>query len=102
VDGFRFDLRRSSGVMSQPVMPIPCTVDIESDPALAGTSSLPRPGCGGLYEWQLHRDSEGVERKFRDDVRAFSWGRGSVGRFADRLLGSPAIYGHKEREVSKV
>ena len=25
----------------------------------------------------------------------------SVGRFADRLLGSPAIYGHKEREVEQ-
>ena len=26
---------------------------------------------------------------------------GSVARFADRLLGSPAIYGHKEREVEQ-
>ena len=25
----------------------------------------------------------------------------SVGRFADRLLGSPEIYGHKEREVEQ-
>jgi isoamylase len=39
---------------------------------------------------------------FRDDVRSFFRGEnGFVGRFADRLLGSPAIYGHEEREAEQ-
>ncbi|MGH7182644.1 MAG: glycogen debranching enzyme, partial [Nitrospiraceae bacterium] len=37
--------------------------------------------------------------RFRDDARDFFRGEdGSVGRFADRLIGSPEIYGHEERE----
>ncbi len=38
--------------------------------------------------------------RFRDDVRGFFRGdAGSVSQVADRLLGSPRIYGHKEREA---
>jgi glycogen operon protein len=38
--------------------------------------------------------------RFRDDVRGFFRGDdNSVASFADRLLGSPQIYGHKEREA---
>ena len=37
--------------------------------------------------------------RFRDDVRSFFRGEeGSVDRFVDRLLGSPSLYGHKQRE----
>jgi glycogen operon protein len=37
--------------------------------------------------------------RFRDDARSFFRGEdASVARFADRLLGSPEIYGHEERE----
>ena len=37
--------------------------------------------------------------RFRDDARSFFRGEeGSVARFADRLIGSPEIYGHEERE----
>jgi isoamylase len=40
--------------------------------------------------------------RFRDDVRSFFRGdEGSVTRFADRLLGSPEIYAHKEREAEQ-
>ena len=40
--------------------------------------------------------------RFRDDVRSFLRGEsGSVGRFADRLVGSPEIYGHEEREAEQ-
>jgi glycogen operon protein len=36
--------------------------------------------------------------RFRDDVRDFLRGQAeSVQRFADRLLGSPQIYGHERR-----
>jgi glycogen operon protein len=37
--------------------------------------------------------------RFRDDARSFFRGEeGAVARFADRLVGSPEIYGHEERE----
>jgi isoamylase len=37
--------------------------------------------------------------KFRDDVRSFLRGdAGTISRFASRLLASPDIYGHEERE----
>lgn len=40
--------------------------------------------------------------RFRDDVRSFFRGdEGVVGRLADRLLGSPEIYGHEEREAEQ-
>jgi len=98
VDGFRFDLasilaRDSSGtVMSNP----PVLWDIESDPALAGTKMIAEAwDAAGLYQvgsfvgdsWKEWNDH------FRDDVRDFFRGANdSVGRMADRLLGSPSIY----------
>ncbi len=40
--------------------------------------------------------------RFRDDVRSFFRGdEGSVPSLADRLLGSPQIYGHKQREAEE-
>jgi len=107
VDGFRFDLaavlgRDDSGqVMSNP----PVLWDIESDPALAGTKLIAEAwDASGLYEVGSFIGDSWKEwnGRFRDDVRSFFRGdEGAVGRFADRLLGSPAIYGHKEREVEQ-
>jgi len=107
VDGFRFDLasilsRDSSGaVMSNP----PVLWDIESEPALAGTKMIAEAwDAAGLYQvgnfvgdsWKEWND------RFRDDVRDFFRGANdSVGRAADRLLGSPGIYGPKERELEE-
>ena len=107
VDGFRFDLasilaRDSSGaVMSNP----PVLWDIESDPALAGTKMIAEAwDAAGLYQvgsfvgdsWKEWND------RFRDDIRDFFRGSNdSVGRIADRLLGSPSIYGTKEREAEE-
>ncbi|MFZ3210982.1 MAG: glycogen debranching protein GlgX [Terriglobales bacterium] len=107
VDGFRFDLasilaRDSSGaVMSNP----PVLWDIESDPALAGTKMIAEAwDAAGLYQvgsfvgdsWKEWND------RFRDDVRDFFRGSNdSVGRMADRLLGSPSIYGQREREAEE-
>jgi glycogen operon protein len=107
VDGFRFDLasilaRDSSGaVMSNP----PVLWDIESDPVLAGTKMIAEAwDAAGLYQvgnfvgdsWKEWND------RFRDDIRDFFRGASdSVGRVADRLLGSPSIYGHKEREAEE-
>jgi isoamylase len=107
VDGFRFDLasilaRDSSGA----VMPNPPVLwDIESDPALVGTKMIAEAwDAAGLYQvgnfpgdaWKEWND------RFRDDVRDFFRGADdSVGGMADRLLGSPSIYGQKEREAEE-
>ena len=107
VDGFRFDLaailRRGE---SGEVLPNPPVLwDIESDPVLAGTKLIAEAwdACGlyqvGTFIGDSWKEWNG---RFRDDVRSFFRGEdGSVGRIADRLLGSPAIYGHKEREVEQ-
>src|SRR6266700_3347338 len=107
VDGFRFDLaaileRDESG---QPMPNPPVLWDIESDPLLAGTKLIAEAwDATGLYEVGNFIGDSWKEwnGRFRDDVRSFFRGEaGSVGRVADRLLGSPAIYGHKEREAEQ-
>ena len=107
VDGFRFDLAAILGrdESGQSMRNPPVLWDIESDPALAGTKLIAEAwDAAGLYEVGSFIGDTWKEwnGKFRDDVRSFFRGEeGSVGRFADRLLGSPAIYGHKEREVEQ-
>jgi len=107
VDGFRFDLasvlaRDANGnVLANP----PLLWDIESNPALAGTKMIAEAwDATGLYQvGQFIGDSwKEWNGHFRDDVRSFWNGAdGSVSRFADRLLGSPAIYAHKLREAEQ-
>jgi len=107
VDGFRFDLasilaRDASG---QPLPNPPVLWDIESDPVLAGTKLIAEAwDAAGLYQVGSFIGDSWKEwnGRFRDDVRGFFRGdEGSVGLFADRLLGSPAIYGHEEREAEQ-
>jgi glycogen operon protein len=104
VDGFRFDLasvlsRDSSG---HPVANSPILWDIESDPVLAGTKLIAEAwDAAGLYQVGSFVGDSWKEwnGRFRDDVRAFFRGESdSVARLADRLVGSPEIYGHEERE----
>jgi glycogen operon protein len=104
VDGFRFDLasildRDASG---QPMLDPPVLWDIESDPALAGTKLIAEAwDAAGLYQVGTFAGESWCEwnGQFRDDARSFFRGDGgSVARIADRLLGSPQIYGRKERE----
>jgi isoamylase len=107
VDGFRFDLasiltRDSSGqVLANP----PVLWDIESDPALAGTKFIAEAwDAAGLYQVGTFVGDSWKEwnGKFRDDVRAFYRGEDdTVARLADRFLGSPAIYGHKEEDAEE-
>ncbi|HOW71116.1 MAG TPA: glycogen debranching protein GlgX, partial [Phycisphaerae bacterium] len=104
VDGFRFDLasilaRDPSGqVMSNP----PVLWDIESDPMLAGTKFIAEAwDAAGLYQVGSFIGDSWKEwnGRFRDDARSFFRGdRCSVKPFADRMLGSPEVYAHKERE----
>ena len=104
VDGFRFDLAsildrdESGNVMPNP----PVLWDIESDPALAGTKLIAEAwDAAGLYQVGTFVGDSWKEwnGRFRDDVRSFFRGDdGTIGRFADRLVGSPSLYGHKQRE----
>ena len=104
VDGFRFDLasilaRDAKGhVLPNP----PVLWDIESDPLLAGTKLIAEAwDAAGLYQVGSFVGDSWKEwnGRFRDDVRDFFRGaEGSVKRLADRMIGSPEIYGHKERE----
>jgi glycogen operon protein len=107
VDGFRFDLasvlsRDSSGC---PVTNPPVLWDIESDPVLAGTKLIAEAwDAAGLYQVGSFVGDSWKEwnGRFRDDVRAFFRGeQGSAKRMADRLVGSPDIYGHEGREAEQ-
>jgi isoamylase len=104
VDGFRFDLasiltRDADGrVLPNP----PILWDIESDPLLAGTKLMAEAwDAAGLYQVGSFIGDSWKEwnGKFRDDVRDFFRAApGSVRAFADRMVGSPELYAHKERE----
>jgi isoamylase len=107
VDGFRFDLasilaRDESG---RPIPNPPVLWDIESEPALAGTKLIAEAwDAAGLYQVGSFVGDSWKEwnGRFRDDVRAFFRGEAhSAARVADRLVGSPEIYGHEEREAEQ-
>jgi glycogen operon protein len=103
VDGFRFDLASilARGASGELLPNPPVLWDIESDPALAGTKLIAEAwDAAGLYQVGNFVGDSWQEWNgwFRDDVRSFFRGDvGSVSRIADRLLGSPEIYGHKAR-----
>jgi glycogen operon protein len=104
VDGFRFDL---ASILSRDscgrVLPNPPVLwDLETDPVLAGTKFIAEAwDAAGLYQvgsfvGDSWREWNG---RFRDDARSFFRGdRGAMRRFADRLVGSPEVYQHKQRE----
>lgn len=107
VDGFRFDLasilaRDQRGApMSNP----PVLWDIETDPRLAGLKIMAEAwDAAGLYQvgsfvGDSWREWNG---RFRDDVRSFVRGDpGASRRVADRILGSPQLYGHENREAEQ-
>jgi glycogen operon protein len=107
VDGFRFDLASilSRDESGQPVPNPPVLWDIESEPALAGTKLIAEAwDAAGLYQVGSFIGDAWKEwnGRFRDDVRDFfRCAPGSVRRVADRVLGSPEIYGHKRREAEQ-
>ena len=107
VDGFRFDLASilSRDERGRPLENPPILWDIESDPVLAGTKLIAEAwDAAGLYQVGTFVGDSWKEwnGQFRDDVRSFMKAdRGTVGRLARRLLGSPDIYGGAEREPEK-
>ena len=104
VDGFRFDLASilSRDKSGQPMPSPPILWDIESDPVLANVKLIAEAwDAAGLYQVGSFVGDGWKEwnGRFRDDVRAFIKGdNGKAGGVAQRLLGSPDIYGHEERE----
>jgi len=107
VDGFRFDLasileRDSSGKF----MPDPPVLwDIESDPSLANKKIIAEAwDAAGLYQVGSFPGDSWREwnGRFRDDVRSFFRAEeGTVTHIADRILGSPELYSHKQREAEQ-
>ncbi|HUL64094.1 MAG TPA: glycogen debranching protein GlgX [Burkholderiaceae bacterium] len=104
VDGFRFDLASilTRDPDGRPLPRPPVLWDIESDPQLAGIKLIAEAwDAAGLYQvgsfvGDSWREWNG---RFRDDARDFFRGaQGSLRLFADRLMGSPELYSHEERE----
>jgi isoamylase len=107
VDGFRFDLAAilSRDEQGRPLASPPVLWDIDTDPVLVGTKLIAEAwDAAGLYqvgEFVGDRWKEWNGR-FRDDVRAFVRGDpGVVLRMADRLFGSPDLYGARPREPAQ-
>jgi len=104
VDGFRFDLASilSRDSMGKVLPNPPVLWDIETDPALAGTKLIAEAwDAAGLYQVGNFVGDAWKEwnGRFRDDCRdVFRAAPAAISRFADRLLGSPELYGHKGRE----
>ena len=107
VDGFRFDLASilSRDSLGRPLADPPVLWDIETDPVLAGTKLFAEAwDAAGLYQVGNFVGDAWKEwnGKFRDDVRDFFRGEGgAVRRLADRMVGSPELYGHKQREAEQ-
>jgi glycogen operon protein len=104
VDGFRFDLasilaRDENG---QPGENPPVLWDIDCDPFLAGTKLIAEAwDAAGLYQVGSFIGDNWKEwnGRFRDDIRSFMKGDpGKLSAMVSRLMGSPDIYGHEERE----
>jgi isoamylase len=104
VDGFRFDLASilSRDEKGQPIENPPVLWDIESDPVFAGIKLIAEAwDAAGLYQVGSFIGDSWKEwnGRFRDDVRSFMKGdEGTVSKFVTRLVGSPDIYSHQERE----
>jgi isoamylase len=107
VDGFRLDLASilSRDASGHPLPNPPVLWDIESEPVLAGTKLIAEAwDAAGLYQVGSFVGDAWKEwnGRFRDDVRTFFRGEpGSLRRVADRIVGSPELYGHKQREAEQ-
>jgi glycogen operon protein len=107
VDGFRFDLASilSRDGDGRPLPNAPVLWDIESEPALAGTKLIAEAwDAAGLYQVGSFVGDAWKEwnGRFRDDVRDFFRGEpGSLRKVAGRMVGSPQMYGHEQREAEQ-
>jgi len=104
VDGFRFDLASilSRGEAGQPWANPPTLWDIESDPKLASTKLIAEAwDAAGLYQVGSFIGDRWTEwnGQFRDDIRSFFRGDNDlVSKLPARILASPDLYEHEDRE----
>jgi isoamylase len=104
VDGFRFDLASilSRDPSGRPMASPPVLWDIESDPVLANVKLIAEAwDAAGLYQVGSFIGDSWKEwnGRFRDDVRSFLRADGGTVRLlAARLVGSPDLYAHEQRE----
>jgi glycogen operon protein len=104
VDGFRFDLASilSRDESGRPLVNPPVLWDIETDPVLAGTKLIAEAwDAAGLYQVGSFIGDRWKEwnGQFRDDMRRFWRGdNGVVSQVAERIVASPDLYGHEDRE----
>jgi glycogen operon protein len=104
VDGFRFDLASilSRDENGRPLENPPILWDIETDPILVGTKLIAEAwDAAGLYQVGNFVGDSWKEwnGKFRDDIRRFFRGdEDTLSSFVTRMLGSPDVYAHRERE----
>jgi isoamylase len=104
IDGFRFDLASvlARGDHGETLPNPPVVWDIESDPALAGVKLIAEAwDAAGLYQVGTFVGYAWKEwnGKFRDDVRSFvKSDNGYVAALAQRMTGSPDVYGQDVRE----
>jgi glycogen operon protein len=107
VDGFRFDLASilSRDENGKPLKNPPLLWDIESDPVFSGVKLIAEAwDAAGLYQVGSFVGDSWKEwnGKFRDDVRSFIKGdKGMISKLVTRLVGSPDMYGHQEREPER-
>jgi glycogen operon protein len=107
VDGFRFDLASvlSRSQTGHPLEDPPLLWMIESDPILVNAKVIAEAwDAAGLYQvgsFPVDRFAE-WNGPFRDDLRQFVKGDPDrVGKAAARIMGSPDIYPHPDREPNR-
>ena len=103
IDGFRFDLAtimaRSPGFFAD----APIFTEIAADPDLADRVLIAEPWDIGPGGYQLgHFPPNWLEwnDRFRDDVRRFWRGDGTIGALATRIAGSSDLFGTDCRSVN--
>lgn len=103
IDGFRFDLAtilaRGPGFASN----APIFAGIAADPALADRVMIAEPWDCGPGGYQLGAFPKGWlewNDRFRDDVRRFWRGDGSIGDVVTRIAGSSDVFGPATRTVN--
>ncbi len=101
IDGFRFDLAPVLGRTRLGFDPTaPLLLAFDQDPVLRDRALVMEPWDVGSHGYQLGaftpRALEWNDR-FRDDVRRFWRGDGSLGALATRLAGSSEVFAHRHR-----